>query len=457
LRYQDTSLEYTDPNTDAEQQGRNLSARAIFGDVDGFSVNFALTHRQDYRLGTATTDSSLAARNDFGGFTASLGLQLILSNTVPSGAPNLNTALYGTAGLEVPLGALRLGALQRVPLIGSATDYGDTTLSLEYALSQSFSIRLSDRLVYEPGGVRQTLFVGARGSFSNAELLRLTTGNAEQIPDSFGSTNIAAGYEWSNLAGDAGRARVGLDTSIPLGGGFNAQLGGEAVFAANGNVTGSVATGVLFQGDTAQFSARAQFAFTPTGIKQVYSAGATIRVSEEFVISPSVEYNALPSFEPRAVGDSVRDGGRFSVAAAWRAERASLLTNHTGRFGNYAPNGDELQGELQFGYAAEERLYLRSSLAYKFASSVLTAQATVGATYYLTDVFGLGANAAFMFQPATGVSRFGFGLEGSWRIVDNLAFSAGFNFVGFNGIGSFSSAPGFFLRLDWLFNEGLFR
>jgi hypothetical protein len=156
-----------------------------------------------------------------------------------------------------------------------------------------------------------------------------------------------------------------------------------------------------------------------------------------------------------ANGAGVRDGGRFSIAAAWRSGQFNLLTNHTGRFGFYAPNGDTLEGEVQANYQATDRFAIRPGAAYRLERSVITAQLGLGATYYFTDQFGLGSNVLYAFQPSTGVSRLAFGLEVSLRVLDGLTFSTGFNLLGFNDFAGFNAAPGFYVRLDWAFDERL--
>jgi hypothetical protein len=134
----------------------------------------------------------------------------------------------------------------------------------------------------------------------------------------------------------------------------------------------------------------------------------------------------------------------------------SVLTNNIGRYGFYAPKGDELSGELQFGYEANERLFLRSGFSYRLLTGTFTGQVTLGGTYYLTDQFGIGANASYFFQPTTGVSKYGLGIEASLRLVTDLTLSAGFNLIGISDPLTPSTAPGFFIRLDWKFDERLF-
>jgi hypothetical protein len=452
-RYQDTTLDYKNPLNNTELSGRSLDARATLGSVTDFSLNANVLVNQDYRYGNSSSQFAVSATKDFGVFSANAGLSLQFSK--PANATSTNTALYGTFGAAVPLGAIKLGFLQRVPFLGGQADYGDTTISLDYSITSSFGIRLADVLTYEPNGVRQNLNFSARGGFSNAEILRVLGGNVPEIPGVFGTTNIAASYQFDNLSGNAGQARVGLDTTIPLGNNWSAQLGGEANFVPVNGSTASVFAGALYNNNTTQASARAQLSFQSTGIKQVYTAGGIFRVGNDLVISPSIEYDVLPEFVTLTNNSSVRDGGRYSIAAAWRADRLSVLTNNTGRFGIYAPKGDEIEGEVQLGYQSDERLFFRSGLAYKLALGIFTGQASIGATYFVTDTLGIGGNAAFLFQPATGQTKTSFGLEGSFRVLNGLVLSAGFNFTGFTGIGGFTQ-PGFYVRLDWKFDERLF-
>jgi uncharacterized repeat protein (TIGR01451 family) len=452
-RYQDTTLGYINPTSNTEQQGRSLDARATLGSATDFSLNANILFNQDYLKGSNSSQFGISAVKNFDGFSANAGL--VLQLTKPDSLTVTNTALYGTFGAELPLGAIKLGLLERVPFIGGKTDYGDITISLDYAISSSFGVRLADVFTYEPNGVRQQLNFSARGAFANSEILRVLGGNIAQVPGVFGSTNIAASYALDNLSGDAGRARVGLDTTIPLGGNWSAQLGGEANFVPVAGTTASLFTGALYNSRDTQASARVQFSFQPGGIKQVYTLGGIFRSSDNLVISPSIEYDVLPEFVTLTNNSSVRDGGRYSIAAAWRSDRLSILTNNTGRFGIYAPKGDEIEGEVQLGYQSDERLFFRSGIAYKLALGIFTAQASVGATYFVTDTIGIGANAAYLLQPATGISKIAFGLEGSFRVLNGLVFSAGFNFQGFTGIGGFTQ-PGFYVRLDWKFDERLF-
>jgi len=249
------------------------------------------------------------------------------------------------------------------------------------------------------------------------------------------------------VGGEAGRARVGLDTTIPISPALSAQLGGEAVLKPGAPLEASASAGLVYQQDLSRASARAQFSLTPAGIKQVYTAAAVLQPSDNLVLSPSLEFTAGPE----------GSGLRFSAAGAYRGPNWSALTNHTARTGLFAPNGDELAGELQAAWQPSERFSVRGGLAYKLSGGVFTGQVNAGASYFFTDLLGAGVSGSYLFQPATGTGKLALGLEGNLRLSTDLVLTGGVNLVGFSGLGSVSTAPGFFVRLDFKFDERLFQ
>ena len=453
LNYQNRGIGFIDPNTNTVQSGQSLNAGFLLGRPDGLRVTLNGDYSQSYATGNpANLNVSGEIRNTFSpAFSAGLGLAY---------NRNLNTgssALFGTAGVEISLGFARLSVLQRVPVIGGVTDYGDTTLALQIPLSSAFSLRLSDKLTYVWNGVQQQITFGVTGSFTNNELLRTLTGNEALIPEAFGQTNVSADYQIDTVSGNAGRARVGFETNIPLSDTFSLQLGGEAVFSPNANEPrGSVTIGGLYRDTGVQGSVRTQFSLLPQGLKQVYTAQLIAQASPEFVVSPTIEYAVDPSLWGTA-GAKFADGGYFSVAAAYRGNNWSLLVNNVGKFGLYSPTGDKIEGELQFGYQASEVFFLRSSAAYRYLfGGAFTAQVGAGLQYFLTDSFAIGAQGALQFQPSTGFFGYAAGLEGSLRVVNNLLFTVGFNFVGLSNSLTSSFAPGLYFRLDWKLDERTF-
>jgi uncharacterized repeat protein (TIGR01451 family) len=454
LRYQELFPGYIDPNSNATSTGRALQAGATFRFSPSFSLNGTFAHNQYFdgtRAGQADNAFGLGAQLRFGALAASLGLAGRLEYTGGAQTASPLTGLWLTAGLEFPVGPFSFGLTQRVPITPGT--YGQTALYVDYAISQNFGIRLTDTLTYEPAGVRQQIGLGARGTFTNAEILRVLTGNEPETPETFGTTNIAATYDLDTVDGNAGRARVGIDTVIPLGSNFSMQLGGELLAPTAAPTTGGVYFGLLYAQDGTRGSARASYSILPTGIKQVYTLGVIFQTSPEFVFSPNLEYANGP--------DASYEGGRFSIAAAWRADDWSLLTNHTGRFGFYAPRAgtqivDTIQGELWAGYQASERFYLRFGGAYLLTATDFTGKLAGGVTYFFTDTLGAGLGASYIFNPSTGLSSLVFGVEGSLRVLDGLLFTVGLNLNSATGFGAFSVSPGLYFRIDWKFDERTF-
>ncbi|NJK43793.1 MAG: hypothetical protein HC933_05485 [Pleurocapsa sp. SU_196_0] len=132
LNYQNRGIGFINPETNTVQSGQALNAAFLLGDPNGFRLTANGSFTQSYT--PSGNPSSIAvsteARNNFGAFTAGLGLAY---------QQNLSTgsnALFGTAGLQVPFGFATLSALQRVPFIGGVTDYGDTTVTSRFRCPQ---------------------------------------------------------------------------------------------------------------------------------------------------------------------------------------------------------------------------------------------------------------------------------------------------------------------------------
>jgi uncharacterized repeat protein (TIGR01451 family) len=456
IRYQDLAPGYIDPTTGQPTQGRALTAGATIGSPDGFSLTGRFAQNVNYNAGLTNDAGSLEARYSFGrdGFTIAAGLlgNVDLNNNVQIIG---SEKYYASLGIQAPLGPIRLGLTQRLGL-NKGTD-AQTLISVDYALSPNFGIRLADTLTYETAGIRQQLSLGARGSFSNTELLRTALGNTPEIPNAFGTTNIAASYDLDTVDGNASRARVGVDTNLPLSTNFSLLLGAEATLPAKGDATYAGNFGVLYSSDTIKGSARAGYSLTANKLKQVYTLGGIFQPSDTLAFSPSLEYT---------VGGPEGEGGRFSIAGAIRQDDWTLVTNNTGKFGFYAPKlGNNLEGEVRFGYQAAERLFLRAGFGYGITGPQFIGQIGGGLTYYFTDTLGLGLNAAYQFMPAfsnagTPVptsSNLVLGIEGSLRLLTGLNLNAGFNIGGSdNGVNPYLLSPGFYVRLEWKFDERTF-
>ncbi len=451
---QDRAVGFIDPATLADRSGRSFNAGLVLGNSFAFEAN--VDHTQNYINGTGSTGAGAQLRNDFGGgFTVGLGMAYLYS------FPTDRNQLWGTANVNIPLGFLKLGLLQQVPVLGDAATYGSTTVSLDIPLNSVFSVLLRDKLTYEWNGIRQQISFGVQGSFSNGELLRNLFGNQAIVPNAFGQTNVFATYNLDTVSGDAGRARVGLATNVPLSDTFSLQLGADVNFTPTANEARAGLTfGALYTDDATKANLRAQYSFLPVGVKQVYTAGLIAQLGSQFVISPQIEYATDPSLI--SPGVTISDGGTFSVAFAYRGNDWSILSNNTAKFGLYrgtcATCSDLLEGEFQFGYQVNENFFARSGIAYRlpFQAGAFTIQLSAGVTTFLSDSFAVGAQGAINFQPATGTIGGAFGIEGSLRLVDNLLFTLGYNFVGINNAIGNTFRPGLYFRLDWKLDERTF-
>lgn len=438
---------FVDPDAVAPSPpGRTARADASFNITNSLSLNAQYALSQNFAAGSGAQSASVQAKNDFGLLSAGLGF----AGTWTYAPGSSSSAAYVLGTLEAPAGPFKFGVRQRVAITpGTASD---TLLQLDYGLTQNLNLTASDLISYGGGvnGVRQQAFFGLTGRFSNAELLRRNLGGDPRRPEPFGTTNLSAGYGLDTLGGEAGRFRLDLDTTLPITDTLSAQLAAEAGLASS-NATGSFAAGLLYQAGDTRASGRAQFSLSNAGLKQVYTASAVTRLTPDFVLSPSAEYDRL---------EDGRTGTKFSLAGALRGERWSVLTNTTLRGGFF---GDLIEGELRASYEADERLFLRPGVAYRFGGGLFTGQAGLGATYYVTDTIGLGASAAYQFQQAgaAGIGSSGklsLGAEASLRVAPGLVLAGGVNFIGFSGIGTtFKTDPGFYIRLDYLFDETLFN
>ncbi|GIW35498.1 hypothetical protein [Meiothermus sp.] len=450
-RYQDVPPGFQDPRgAPGAARDITLGAAARSG-LLGLSGRYSLN--QDYVAGTTTQQVSAEAR--VGG--ENLALLLGAGASFGLDPQSINNFQSQTAflslGAEARAGRFGISLRQ---LVGLGNTPGATDLSLDYALTQSFGLRLQNRLTYAATGLRLTGALGVRGSFANDELLRTLLGNTSEAPDpegrQLGSTNISATYEMSNLDGEAGRTRLGLDTTVPLTKELQLGLSTNVIVADNAQGGASAGLGLRYNDENLQASARAEFSGQASnpGIKQVYEFGLIYKPSSDLILSPQAAYVREASGT---------DGTRFSLAGAYRGDRLSLLTQNTLKGGFYRDaDGVIFEGEVRGGYQADERWFLRLGTAYRLADTgIFTGQVGGGLTYFLTDTFGLGASASYLFQPATRSGQLSLGVEASLRVATGLTFSVGANLLGTEtSLGGFQSLPGLYLRLDWLFDESLF-
>ena len=420
-RYQDIQVGFEGPNQPDAGRVATLAATWKLSSTLEFSASTALSQRYIAPL-NANLEARADLRNDFGGFKLGLGaLTRIGSNSTPDA--------FAVASLFVPFEAFRFGLEQRIPITGGTS--GQTVFTLGYAITKDFSLEYRDTWTYNIGNAGT---LGFRGQLGN--------------------TNLAASYELPNEGGQAGRARIGVDTNLPISPNLSAQLGAEYATPFNQTSTLGVNVGLNLAVDTTRASARAQYNLSERGLKQVYTFGGLLQPiggPTPLSISPNLEYTNGPDGE----------GTKFSLAGAYRGEQWTVLTNHSLRLGLYVPaatsKGDaSLEGELQTNFSPNESFSVRGGAAYKWALEVFTYQFNAGGTWFISDPLGLSANAAYLSQPSTNTSKTSLGLEVNFKLITNLVVSAGYNLIGFDGLGTLNTQQGFYVRLDWKFDERTF-
>jgi hypothetical protein len=414
-RYQDVAVGYNGVNNNTPARDINLTASVKPSSTLSFSARASLNQNYD-AISSSRTSVALEAKNDFGILTATLGLLGNFSSGVAS-----TSDVYFTGGVLVPLGAFKFGLEQRVPI--TANTQFQTRFSAEYALSPNISLVFQDTL---------TNWTNNEGSLG--------------LRGAFGNTNLTLGYDLPSNAGDAGRARAGIDTIIPINPNLSAQLGAQLSSRIGFEPEGSISAGLLYAYENTRANLRSQLSLSSKGLKQFYGLGIVFQPDPNLILSPNLEYT------------SSNDGAglKFSLAGAYRYSRWNVLTNHTYKNGIFSNNGENLFGEILATYQFDEYFTVRSGLAYQLSSSIFTGQIYLGATYFFSDVLGAGFSAGYMFQ-STNTSSFSFGIEGSLRVLPDLLFTVGFNFYGFDSIGTFNARPGVYFRLDFKFDERLFQ
>ena len=411
-RYQDIAVGYDGVNSNTPGRDINLSASLKPSSALSFTAKASLN--QNYLTNSARSSVALEAKNDFGILSATLGL---LGNF----SSNTND-VYLTAGVNVPLGSFKFGLEQRIPITFN-TQY-QTRFSLEYAITPNISLVLQDTLT----------------NWSNNE-------GSLGLRGAFGNTNLSLSYELPTNAGDAGRARAGIDTIIPINPNLSAQMGAQLSSKIGFTPEASLSLGLLYSYENTRANLRSQLSLSAKGLKQVYGLAIVFQPDPNLNLSPTLDFT---------ISDTEGSGLRFTLAGSYRAYRWNVLTNHAYKSGIFSSIGEVLFGEIQAAYQFDETFTIRGGLAYQLNSSIFTGQINLGTSYFFSDTLGAGANLGYMYQ-STGVSSFSFGIEASLRVLENLVFTVGVNLYGFDSIGTFNARPGLFFRLDFKFDERIFQ
>lgn len=265
------------------------------------------------------------------------------------------------------------------------------------------------------------------------------------LSTTLGGTNLSVGYDLPTASGDGNRARFAADTSLTLNDHLSFGLSGSASYDLGRTYsTYSIGPSLRYQDARISGTVGTDLSLSGSQFKTVLRAGVTGSVSDTLTLGADLlnEFSSTP-------------GARYSVSAAYRDSEWNSLGYLRYQTGSLAGNEAQFQGELSSEYHTAT-LALRGGLAARELLSdpgSLTYQPSVSGTYYLNDRLGVGLGLRALIQPSTGTSELGYGLEASVRALPGTWLTAGYNFKGFEGLGSPYTRQGLYLRLDLMLDE----
>lgn len=338
---------------------------------------------------------------------------------------------FGLAGAD-------LNVLHRQGLGGeSETDFG-----VRYLLFENLSLTLTEQLTW---GQESDLLVGLETGFDNAALLG---------DDAYrGRTSVSTQYELpGGSSPEAGRARLGLRTQLPLSDVWSVDGSFEQLLDLTGDDDVSAATlGTDYDTDDLDAEASYQFSLEGAQARHLLGAGANFRVNDGLFGG----VNVLASLEPGAT-ETPAQGFSFNVAGAYRSVGLDVLTSHTARFGSLAPEtGAELTGDLRAALPLGVAFDLRGSYLYRSEATVgLVDLTALGATFYPWQGGGVGLYGQLFHLWTSSEFVPGVSLELSQEVICGLYAVGGYNFGGLSDpLGAGYGGAGFFVRLDLVADE----
>ena len=320
-------------------------------------------------------------------------------------------------------------ALEGVGRIGYRSERAEATLTHRQSFSAAPSLSVLavrygfDANLVAEAELAQTWGVGTSGTVG--------------LKQRFGPANLGLSYRLPGASGEGNRARFGIDVPLPLGERttLDFSAGYEKSFAS-GDQQLAAGVGARYRTDRLTASAGVEGATGTRGGKLTLRSGATGQLDERQTVSFDANY--VLAAETR---------GRFTLAYAFRGEALQFLTYH--RLVQ-AATATTLEGEFAPVWHPNLAFQLRPSAAYRVAlgdPGGSLYQLGLGANYYFTPRFGLGAGLLALWQPGVGASRAAFNLEGSFRVADPVWINLGYTFGGFQGLTP-EARPGLYLRLD---------
>lgn len=275
----------------------------------------------------------------------------------------------------------------------------------------------------------------------------------------FGMTNLSVGYELPGADGWGNRARFGADTTLPIGDKFSVNLTGSLSqsFAQDAkNATRWNAGTSLRYKDTHLTASLGSDISNSQGSTEGFSVairgGMSYSLNDQFTVSAE---------GTRLMNPDNTSGNNAAASLAMRAGQWQGLAYLRYKDGVLANNEPEVIGEANLEYHVP-RYALRGGVAGRALlnqEQSPTYQVSASGTYYLTERLGLGLAGRALFQPANPNEEgtaFSAGVEASYRVLPGTWVTAGYNPVGFTGIGTngIYTRQGAYVRLDLMLDDG---
>jgi SdrD B-like domain len=328
-----------------------------------------------------------------------------------------------------------------------------TEFSVAYQILENLALRVTDRVVW---GNSNNISVGLEAGFENDAILGTVCNAIGCLTDPtipLGTTTVTAQYELTGgIAGEVGRAQLGVDTEVPLTDKLTVTAGASQALdfsdsQKNETVLSAGASYSEPEVIQAQIANDLRFGLT---IKDVYFAGATFALAENVYGTTTIDYLYDGSSTPR-------HGFKFGVAFAYRGDRVSLLANHVARLGLYADSKkSDLTGDTRLNYQLDDIWSFRAGYLYDAKPDLgFRDMTSLGLTGNLWQGGSATAYGRLFHDWQDGTWNLGATLEASQQLACGVYGVGGANL--FNGVGENYGAtfgdPGVFLRFDIVFDE----
>jgi uncharacterized repeat protein (TIGR01451 family) len=424
--YQSLGLNYADFNNQRPGQ------RFELGITEQLPEDIRIETQAEYGMPFPATDQyqttirveeSKAFSTEIGMARAALGFQARYGNN------QTNAGAFFTLGGELQTSDLEFHLQQRIPV--TTLTNGETTLSVRWAYKPNISLWAETTFVYATNGLRNQTRFG--------------------IDSQFDQISFASSYELPNTAGSLGVARVNINAVIPTEPGLNLSFGGEFNLSDTGILSGNIDSSARYNKDWDNASlrggARVQYSVTEAGnYKALYNVAGMVQIGDA-VFNPNLEM----------VKGRDGDGERFSIAAAYRSSRWSVLGTLAYTNGILSDSRtSQLRFEVLGVWQQNTDLELRASNVTTINELGLTTRLTVCGMHNLNNEFGVGLCAGVVWQPSTSSVSFSLAPEVAYTLMPSLRIIGGIDVFGNAGFNKTQLGSGLYVRLEFGIGEALF-